>query len=132
MAMDERTATAKNRSDLRSNFPSSQFYEVLKLRGHPMSSKNHVEHVPCTSAEDFLNAISPRSKYLEKGIVSSSHFYIYRGHADDRWKLVPKALRLGERINHPEKGWGKVIISGNNNTPVEKFFNDVGGETRGT
>src|SRR5439155_1449360 len=25
-------------------------------------------------------------------------FFIYRGHADDRWELIPKALRLGQTI----------------------------------
>ena len=95
-----------------------------------MPSENQVEHVNCKSAEQFLNALSPRSKYLEGRLDRFSHYFIYRGHADDRWKLVPKALRLGELLERPLYGWGTVqSAGGTDDEPVEEFFTEAGGET---
>jgi hypothetical protein len=69
-----------------------------------MSSDNEVQHISLHTAEDFLNAISPRSRYLEGGLQRYSHYFIYRGHAGDSWKLIPKALRLRELIEMPLHG----------------------------
>jgi hypothetical protein len=91
-----------------------------------MPSENQVEHVNCGSAEQFLNALSPRSKYLEGRLDRFSHFFIFRGHADDRWQLVPKALRLGELLERPLYGWGRVQRTvGTRTEPVEEFFTEA-------
>ena len=55
--------------------------------------ESHVLTIASHSAEQFLTAISPRSVYLEGGLDRFSHFFVFRGHADDRWDLVPRALR---------------------------------------
>ena len=98
-----------------------------------MSELNNVRHVTLHTAEEFLNAISPRSKYLEGGLQSFSHYFIFRGHADDRWRLVPKALRLGEMLYKPLRGWGRVkyVPSEDIHSPTEQFFgaNGASGES---
>lgn len=73
-----------------------------------MSAANQVTHVTTHTAEEFLNAISPRSYFLEGNLDKFSHYFIFRGHADDQWKLVPKALRLEELLDKPLYGWGRV------------------------
>ena len=57
-----------------------------------MSNPKVVKDVPCTSAEEFLDAISPRSDHLRGTRDSAS--WVFRGHGDDEnWELVPSALR---------------------------------------
>jgi hypothetical protein len=53
-----------------------------------------VQHVPCESARDFLDKLSPRTGMLA-GL--GKHQWIFRGHEDDSFRLIAKALRLGER-----------------------------------
>src|SRR5712692_3795991 len=51
--------------------------------------------VKCRTAGEFLNALSPRSRYfLEKGPLT----HVFRGHGDERYGLVPSALRPGVEI----------------------------------
>src|SRR2546423_722723 len=86
-----------------------------------MSGKNQVEYVSCENAEEFLDAISPRSKYFTRSeYFSCPHFFIYRGHADARWKLSPTALRLREKIEQPPHEWGKASVSNGIVIPAEK------------
>jgi hypothetical protein len=96
-----------------------------------MSTANHVRHVNLHSAEEFLNAISPRSTYLEGALDRFSHYFIFRGHADDRWKLVPKALRLSELLDRPLRAWGRVkrVLGKDNHAPTEEFFTKSNGSS---
>ena len=56
-----------------------------------MSNHNVVEDVPCKSADEFLDAISPRSRHLRTEQLTP---WIFRGHADDKeFHLIPSALR---------------------------------------
>lgn len=88
-----------------------------------MSSESPVTHITLHSAEEFLNAISPRSKYLEGNLDRFSHYFIFRGHADDRWELIPKALRLEQLIDRPLYGWGRVkAIVDSTGGSREQFF----------
>ncbi len=57
-----------------------------------------VEHIECTSAMEFLDLLSPRGK-LFGTYNRRDKAWIYRGHRDDTFKLVPKALREHEREN---------------------------------
>ena len=54
-----------------------------------------VQHVPCQKGEEFLDSISPRGQcFREYG----PGMWIYRGHGDANYRLVPKALRLETRL----------------------------------
>ena len=60
---------------------------------------------------------------MSEPLLASLTFFIYRGHADDRWKLVSKALRLGELLQKPVDGWGTVkCVQGSDGQYTEKFF----------
>src|SRR5436309_6992854 len=52
--------------------------------------------IRCKSAERFLDAISPRGETFSW--VYRPHEFLFRGHADSRFALVPSALRIGARI----------------------------------
>ena len=57
-----------------------------------MTKRTQVEEIPCTTADELLNLLSPRSTYF--GAHHRPQSINFRGHADDeRYKLVPKALR---------------------------------------
>jgi len=47
-----------------------------------MPSENQVEHVNCGSAEQFLNALSPRSKYLEGPISEAQELLLLLSHQE--------------------------------------------------
>ena len=52
-----------------------------------MSELNNVRHVNLHTAEEFLNAISPRSKYLEGGLHSflTISFFVATQMTDGDW-----------------------------------------------
>src|SRR5262245_36500167 len=52
--------------------------------------------VPCSTAEEFLNALSPGGEAFSW--VSRPHEFLFRGHADSRFILLPSALRPGTKI----------------------------------
>lgn len=98
-----------------------------------MAEQNPIEPIRCTSADDFLEAISPRSKYLKGAYDRRPHFFIYRGHADDRLKLIPKALRLEQEILDPF-GWGCVREATDNldsTRLIGRFFYENGTQRTG-
>lgn len=49
-----------------------------------------IERVECETAKEFLDVLSPRSKYFS---ASDPKEWVFRGHSDDRYELVPSALR---------------------------------------
>jgi hypothetical protein len=59
---------------------------------------NIVEHVECASAKEFLDLLSPRGKLFGHH-YRREKAWAYRGHGDDAFALVPKALRVHEREN---------------------------------
>jgi hypothetical protein len=85
-----------------------------------------VQHIQCASADDFLEAISPRSAHLSGAVDRWPHFFVYRGHANDRWPLIPKALRLGQRILHGEWGSVREIAACPGAKSVGNFFYENG------
>lgn len=92
-----------------------------------MFNKREIRKVECQDAEELLNNISRRSADL----YEAGHLYIYRGHADARWGLVPTALRIGstgERavsIHHPILArWG--FVQAECDDGVERFVDDEG------
>ena len=50
-----------------------------------------VKLIGCSTAEEFLESLSPLSSYFSKHYFS--YRWIFRGHADHRFELVPTALR---------------------------------------
>lgn len=98
-----------------------------------MADQTPVQHIPCASADDFLEAISPLSTYLKGPLDRHPSFFIYRGHADDRWELIPKALRLEQRILDTW-GSGKVretTDSQDSTKSIESFFFENGTQRTG-
>ena len=49
-----------------------------------------VERVPCLTAAEFMNAISANGPHFQR---DDPHAWIFRGHSDDSYQLVPSALR---------------------------------------
>jgi hypothetical protein len=47
--------------------------------------------ISCSAADEFLDALSLRSKYLR--IRECPGAWVFRGHGSDSWQLVPSALR---------------------------------------
>jgi hypothetical protein len=52
--------------------------------------------VKCSTAEEFLDALSPRSRLFTW--VTRPNEFLFRGHADSRFQLLPSALRVGNLI----------------------------------
>jgi len=52
--------------------------------------------VHCATAEELLDALSPRSRLFSW--ISRPHEFLFRGHADSRYALLPAALRVGNPI----------------------------------
>lgn len=91
-----------------------------------MFNKREVRNVECHDAEEFLSRISRRSADL----YGAGHLYLYRGHADARWGLVPTVLRIGADqkravpIHHPVlPRWGFVRAESDGR---ERFIDDDG------
>ncbi len=64
----------------------------------------------CADLNEFLGKLDPRGKDLRD--FPNGHF-IYRGHADSEWRLVPTGLRDGVILKHPRDGWKPVRPSTN-------------------
>jgi len=81
------------------------------------SSTSAIKTIECDSAEEFLDAISPRSEHFmslpgsSNAAVRHPEKYIFRGHENDDFSLIPSALRLGQPIKWNQ--WGRVVISRN-------------------
>jgi hypothetical protein len=59
------------------------------------------QDVRLSTAEEFLQALSP----LDQGWGDAPHDWIFRGHADAMWKLIPSALRQpSPPLKYTEKG----------------------------
>jgi hypothetical protein len=52
--------------------------------------KDSIREVRCKTEHEFLDAISPRSRYFDEG---EPYRVLFRGHADARYQLVPSAHR---------------------------------------
>ena len=69
-----------------------------------MSGANNLTtRTDCETANDFINALSPRKHKYASAFLRG---WIFRGHSDDRFHLVPSALRneskeLSELVIHP-------------------------------
>lgn len=55
-----------------------------------MDDQSIVESIECKTADEFLNSLSPRAFPFRKEHPPS---YLFRGHGDRRYRLVPTALR---------------------------------------
>ena len=55
-----------------------------------MKPLSYVESLPCTTASEFLNTLSPRDRTF-------SGTWIFRGHGDANWQLFPCAFRAMAR-----------------------------------
>jgi hypothetical protein len=52
--------------------------------------------VNCATAEEFLDVLSPQGRLFSW--VSRPNEFLFRGHADSRFLLLPSALRIGAKI----------------------------------
>lgn len=52
--------------------------------------------IACTTADEFLDALSPRGEAFSW--VSRPHEFLFRGHADSQFSLLPSALRVGAQL----------------------------------
>lgn len=97
-----------------------------------MDEQSTVQFIECRTADEFLDSLSPRGKYFSG--AHSFESFIFRGHGDQRYQLLPTALRLGTPI-FTSKGWREVGCWNNDEQTqaelytIEKFFRlaDTGG-----
>lgn len=69
-----------------------------------MQRTDHIRTVPCATADEFLDRISPRGEFFyDFGPMA----FMFRGHADSRFPLVPAAFRLGMWIR-TSRGWRRI------------------------
>jgi hypothetical protein len=70
-----------------------------------------VKPIDCERAEEFLDALRPRSDHFKNlhvgGFPKPTEQHVFRGHEDDRFILVPKALRIGSPLKS-RGNWGSV------------------------
>ena len=65
---------------------------------------NHIRRHDCSTADEFLDRISPRSDlFYDFGPGA----FMFRGHADARYQLVPAAFRAGSWMR-TKRGWRRV------------------------
>lgn len=76
------------------------------------TSHEIIKVVECGTADELLNALSPRSEYFESSRTDKHEVgqYVFRGLSDAHYQLIPTALRLNSVINS-YVGWGKVIAN---------------------
>lgn len=70
-----------------------------------MDDQSPVQFIACGTADEFLDSLSPRGKYFVGEHDADS--YVFRGHGDQRYQLLPTALRFGKCI-YTSTGWRKV------------------------
>lgn len=57
------------------------------------SLKHGILHIACDSAEEFLDVLRPHNPHWH----NARHRWCFRGHKDDRYQLLPSALRSSPR-----------------------------------
>lgn len=62
-----------------------------------MSERPFVKEIDIETAGEFLDALSPRGPYF--GEESDTGTWIFRGHSNSDYPLLPKVLRLPDRFN---------------------------------
>jgi hypothetical protein len=73
-----------------------------------------IQTIECSTGDAFLDRLSPRGEYFYDFGPGA---FIFRGHADARYPLVPSAFRLGTPIR-TRRGW-RPIDAWSNETQVE-------------
>ena len=73
-----------------------------------------VKTLEVQKAEEFLDALRPRGDHFKNfhvgGFPKPTEQHVFRGHEDDRFELVPKALRIGPPpVKLKSRGvWGSI------------------------
>jgi len=75
------------------------------------SEMDVVTTIDLQTADEFLDALRPRSDHFKNlrdgGFPKPTERYVFRGHEDDRFELLPSALRLKGKVKiKASKGWG--------------------------
>jgi hypothetical protein len=82
--------------------------------------------VPCSTADEFLNALSPRGEAFSW--VSRPHEFLFRGHADSRFPLLPSALRPGTKVPvdgemiEVDQSWNSEVQARVEAKAIQQFF----------
>jgi hypothetical protein len=79
-----------------------------------------VNTVDLNRAEELLDGLRPRSDYFRNSVERRFEQYVFRGHEDDRFELVPSALRFGKSMKSRLGSWGKAVPNPENKR-LEKF-----------
>jgi hypothetical protein len=61
-----------------------------------MDDQSTVQFIECGTADEFLDFLSPRAFHFRKEHPPS---YLFRGHGDQRYQLIPTALRPKKSVN---------------------------------
>src|SRR6266567_1687959 len=90
-----------------------------------VSEVSIVKTVECVKAADLLDALRPRSEHFRDRHDTSRRYqqYVFRGHEDDRFILLPRALRLKVLIKSRfgSGTWGTVEVNHDDETK-ERFI----------
>src|ERR1043165_2788407 len=55
-----------------------------------------VQELTCSTSEEFLAALDPRAAHFGKSPRRGA--WIFRGHTDARWRLIPSLLRAPTKL----------------------------------
>jgi hypothetical protein len=78
--------------------------EIILAVGDSACSKRY--EVQFSTADEFLDAISPRSRHLR--LREEPRAWLFRGHGSDAWKLVPSALRKDGTLENVTLGSKRI------------------------
>ncbi|MGY3928530.1 FRG domain-containing protein [Aeromonas simiae] len=108
-----------------------KIYDGPLFKVHPEIKENHIIY-SFENSDDLLDALGHRSELLNSCYYQYQHKFIFRGHADHTWKLIPSAYRE----SFPSSKWShsrsndftKYIVSGQSHfSEVRNFSKFVSG-----
>ena len=79
-----------------------------------------LEKIECKTTREFIDHISPLGPFFERFAKAES--WVFRGHGNERWKLLPSALRLDSKARLERSA---RVISAKPDTNVNQWLTEA-------